>query len=223
MNWIQESVKRSNKLKDHYKMQEIDIFIKDQLPNHIDPDLVFSTFSKLIPSHLLTGVDIIYVGEFDVFKEKKVNAVFQDGAIYVSNEQDSNQDMIDDIIHELAHSVEEKFPQYIYSENDLKNEFVGKRKRLYDILFNYDYDPSPKLKTVYHYDENIDMYLYKDVGYEAMWNLINGLFPSPYSVTSLREYFAIGFEYYFMGEKNTIKKLCPVLYSKLENLEYMEK
>ena len=223
MNWIQESVKRSNKLKDHYKMQEIDIFIKDQLPNHIDPDLVFSTFSKLIPSHLLTGVDIIYVGEFDVFKEKKVNAVFQDGAIYVSNEQDSNQDMIDDIIHELAHSVEEKFPQYIYSENDLKNEFVGKRKRLYDILLNYDYDPSPKLKTVYHYDENIDMYLYKDVGYEAMWNLINGLFPSPYSVTSLREYFAIGFEYYFMGEKNTIKKLCPVLYSKIENLEYMEK
>lgn len=223
MDWIQESVKRSNKLKDHYKMQEIDIFIKDQLPSHIDPDLVFSTFSKLIPSHLLTGVDIIYVGEFDVFKEKKVNAVFQDGAIYVSNEQDSNQDMIDDIIHELAHSVEEKFPQYIYSENDLKNEFVGKRKRLYDILLNYDYDPSPKLKTVYHYDENIDMYLYKDVGYEAMWNLINGLFPSPYSVTSLREYFAIGFEYYFMGEKNTIKKLCPVLYSKLENLEYMEK
>ena len=223
MDWIQESVKRSNKLKDHYKMQEIDIFIKDQLPSHIDPDLVFSTFSKLIPSHLLTGVDIIYVGEFDVFKEKKVNAVFQDGAIYVSNEQDSNQDMIDDIIHELAHSVEEKFPQYIYSENDLKNEFVGKRKRLYDILLNYDYDPSPKLKTVYHYDEKIDMYLYKDVGYEAMWNLINGLFPSPYSVTSLREYFAIGFEYYFMGEKNTIKKLCPVLYSKLENLEYMEK
>ena len=223
MNWIQESVKRSNKMKDHYKMQEIDIFIKDQLPSHIDPDLVFSTFSKLIPSHLLTGVDIIYVGEFDVFKEKKVNAVFQDGAIYVSNEQDSNQDMIDDIIHELAHSVEEKFPQYIYSENDLKNEFVGKRKRLYDILLNYDYDPLPKLKTVYHYDEKIDMYLYKDVGYEAMWNLINGLFPSPYSATSLREYFAIGFEYYFMGEKNTIKKLCPVLYSKLENLEYMEK
>ena len=172
---------------------------------------------------MLTGVDIIYVGEFDVFKEKKVNAVFQDGAIYVSNEQDSNQDMIDDIIHELAHSVEEKFPQYIYSENDLKNEFIGKRKRLYDILLNYDYDPSPKLKTMYHYDESIDMYLYKDVGYEAMWNLINGLFPSPYSVTSLREYFAIGFEYYFMGEKNTIKKLCPVLYSKLENLEYMEK
>jgi hypothetical protein len=193
------------------------------LPSHIDPDLVFSTFSKLIPSHLLTGVDIIYVGEFDVFKEKKVNAVFQDGAIYVSNEQDSNQDMIDDIIHELAHSVEEKFTQYIYNENDLKNEFMGKRKRLYDILNSYDYKPPASIRTVFHYDEQIDMYFYKKVGYEAMWNLVNGLFPSPYSTTSLREYFAVGFEQYFMGEKAMIKKYCPVLYSKIENLEYMEK
>ena len=222
MDWIQESVKRSNKLKDHYKMQEIDIFIKDQLPSHIDPDLVFSTFARLIPAHLLSGVDIIYVGQFDVFKEKKVNAVFQDGAIYVSNEQDSNQDMIDDIIHELAHSVEEKFTQYIYNENDLKNEFLGKRKRLYDILNSYDYDPSPLIKTTYHYDEKIDMYFYEKVGYEAMWNLVNGLFPSPYSTTSLREYFAVGFEQYFMGDKVMIKKYCPVLYSKIENLEYLE-
>ena len=223
MHWLKESTKRSNKLKDHYKMQDIDIFIKDPLPDHINPDLVFSTFSKLIPHHLLNGVDIIYVGEFDVFKEKQTNAVFQDGAIYVSNEQDSNQDMIDDIIHELAHSVEERFTQYIYGENDLKNEFLGKRKRLYDILSSYKYNPLPSIKTAYHYEEKIDMYFYKKVGYEAMWNLINGLFPSPYSATSLREYFAIGFEYYFMGDKNTIKKLCPDLYSKLENLEYLEK
>ena len=204
-------------------MQDIDIFIKDPLPDYISPDLVFSTFSKLIPHHLLSGIDIIYVGEFKVFKEKGTNAVFQDGAIYVSNEQDSNQDMIDDIIHELAHSVEEKFTQYIYDENDLKEEFLGKRKRLYDILFSYEYNPSPSIKTSYHYEEKIDMYFYKEVGYESMWNLINGLFPSPYSATSLREYFAIGFEYYFMGDKNTIKKLCPTLYSKLENLEYLEK
>ena len=223
MNWITESVKRSNKLKDHYRMQEIDIFIKDPLPDHIDANLVFSTFSRLIPHHLLTGIDIVYVGQFEVFKEKQANAVFQDGAIYVSNEQDSNQDMIDDIIHELAHSVEEKFTQYIYNENDLKNEFLGKRKRLYDILFSYRYNPPSSIKVNYHYDKEIDMYFYKDVGYEAMWNLINGLFPSPYSTTSLREYFAIGFEYYFMGDKNTIKKLCPILYSKIENLEYMEK
>ena len=222
MSWITESIKRSNKLKDHYKLHEIDIFIKDPLPDHINTDLVFSTFSRLIPNHLLTGIDIIYVGYFDVFKDRQINAVYQDGAIYITNDQDSDQDMIDDIIHELAHAVEESFTQLIYDENDVRNEFMGKRKRLYDLLSSYNYDPPEKLKDTIHYDKEIDMYLYKTVGYDKMWNLINGLFVSPYSVTSLREYFAVGFESYFMGEKSQVKNLCPILFSKIENLEYME-
>lgn len=222
MNWINESVKRSNKLRNHFKMHDIDIFIKDALPSEIDVDLVFNTFKKLIPAHLLIGVDIIYVGDFDVFKEKEINATFQDGAIYVSNNQDSNQDMIDDIIHELAHSVEEKYTQTIYNDETLKSEFVGKRKRLYGILRSYDYNPPAEIKNSYHYIKEIDMYFYKKVGYEAMWNLINGLFPSPYSATALREYFAIGFENYFMGDRSQLKKTCPILYSKLEDLEFME-
>ena len=88
--------------------------------------MVFSSFKKIIPSHLLSGVDIIYIGQFDVFKEKEVNAVFQDGAIYVTNEQSSVKDMVDDIIHELAHSVEEKFTEFIYDDNALKEEFLKK-------------------------------------------------------------------------------------------------
>ena len=223
MNWIRESVNRSKTLKDHYKMHEIDIFIKDEITNGVNPDLVFTTLSKMIPSHLLSGVDIVYIGQFGIFKEKQATAVFQDGAIYVSNEQESDQDMIDDIVHELAHSVEERFTQFIYNENDLKNEFLGKRVRLYDIMNHYGYKPPESLRSAYHYDEGIDTYLYKKAGYEALWNLISGLFLSPYSVTSLREYFAVGFEYYFMGDKSQIKKTCPILYSKLENLEYMEK
>ena len=221
MNWINESVKRSNKLRNHLKMNQIDIFIKDALPETIDADLVFKTLKKIVPIHLLGGVDIIYIGSFDVFKEKETNAVFHDGAIYVSNDQDSNEDMIDDIVHELAHSVEERFTQIIYNDETLKKEFIGKRKRLYDILFHYDYNPSPKIKTSYHYDEKIDMYFYKEVGYEAMWNLINGLLPSPYAATSLREYFAIGFENYFMKDRSQLKKICPILFSKLEDLEFM--
>jgi len=222
MNWINESVKRSTKLRKHLKMNQIDIFIKDALPEAIDADLVFNTIKKLIPSHLLTGVDIVYVGNFDVFKEKETNAVFQDGAIYVSNEQDSNQDMIDDIVHELAHSAEERYTQIIYNDETLKREFLGKRIKLFNVLDAYSYNPDPKLKTSYHYDEKIDMYFYKEVGYESMWTFVNGLFPSPYSTTALREYFATGFENYFMGDRRDLKKICPILFSKLEDLEFME-
>ena len=223
MNWISESVERSKKMKDHYKMHDIDIFIKDELPSHIDPDLVFSTFSQMIPSHLLSGVDIVYVGQFDIFKEKNVNAVYQDGAIYITNEQDSNVDMIDDIIHELAHSVEETFTQFIYDKNDLKEEFLRKRTKLYVLLDAYNYNPPETLKTSFHYDKEIDDYLYKIVSYDVLWNFIGNLFLTPYSITSLREYFAVGFENYYMGHKKQTRKHHPVLHAKLENLEYLEK
>ena len=221
MEWIHESVKRSKKHRNHYKMHEIDIFIKDHVSTDIDLDLVFSTFKRVVPAHLLSGVDIIYIGNFDVFKQKEVNAVFEDGAIYVTNEQSSNEDMIDDIVHELAHSVEEKFAEFIYNDSALKEEFLKKRRTLHTLLDAYNYDPPPSLRVVTHYEKDIDLYLYKKVGYEALWNMISGIFPSPYSATSLREYFAIGFEFFFLKDKQNIKKNCPVLYSKLESLEDM--
>jgi len=222
MNWVRKSIKNSKKIRDHYKMHDIDIYIKDALPEHIDADLVFSSISKMLPLHLLRGIDIIYVGHFDVFKEKQVNAVYQDGAIYVTNKQDTEEDMIDDLVHECAHSVEENFKGYIYDDNMLKREFLGKRMKLHTLLDAYGYKPPTKLRSEIHYDEEIDMYLYKGVGYETLWNMIGTLFPSPYAATSLREYFAIGFEEYFMKGNPDLKKHCPLLHSKLIGLEYLE-
>ena len=83
-------------------------------------------------------------------------------------------------------------------------------------------NPPEDLQTNLDYDKDIDIYFYKTVGYEAMWNFVNGLFPSPYAATSLREYFAIGFEEYFLNDKKTVAKLCPALFSKLEEIEYLE-
>ena len=60
MNWIAQSHKKSKTLKDHYKLHDIDVFIKDKLPSHIDFDFCLSMVSKLIPSKLLRGIDIIY-------------------------------------------------------------------------------------------------------------------------------------------------------------------
>ena len=168
------------------------------------------------------GVDIIYVGQFDTFKEKESNAVYSDGAIYLTNLQDNNMDMIDDIVHEIAHSVEEQNYHTIYGDNLLKKEFLGKRQRLYYILSTQEYKPFNKVRNTHLYDKDIDMYFYKDIGYDKMWHLITGLFPTPYSATSLREYFAIGFEEFFLKDKRSLRKECPILYSKLEELEFLE-
>jgi len=65
MNWIKQSANRAKKLRDHYTLKEIEIFIKDKLPSEIDADFVFKYVAQRIPDHLLHSVDIIYVGEFD--------------------------------------------------------------------------------------------------------------------------------------------------------------
>ena len=106
MSWIFESVKKSKKMKDHYKLHDIDIFIKDPLPEDISADFVLKYISKRIPYYLLKGVDMIYIGQFKQLKDREVNALFEHGAIYITNEQDNDKDMIDDIIHEIAHSIE---------------------------------------------------------------------------------------------------------------------
>ena len=64
MKWITESVKRSRKLKDHYSMRGTEIYINDQLPEHINLEFVFDYVAARVPKKLLDSVDVIYVGKF---------------------------------------------------------------------------------------------------------------------------------------------------------------
>ena len=47
---------------------------------------------------------MIIVGWFKEFEERDINAFYKDATIYVSNVQDDEDDMVDDIVHEFAHS-----------------------------------------------------------------------------------------------------------------------
>jgi len=136
--------------------------------------------------------------------------------------EDALEDLIDDLIHEIAHSIEENRTEIIYGDGLLKKEFLGKRERLFWILQSNDYKPYSKIRDSFVYDKEIDLYFYKEIGYETMWNIVTGLFPSPYSATSLREYFAIGFEEFYIGDRNSLKRDCPILFSKLKDLDFME-
>ena len=129
MDWLKESVKRSKTLKDHYMLKGIDIYVKDQLPQEIDIDFVIRYVAKRLPDHVLKNIDIIYVGKFQDLIDRDVNALWQNGAIYITNEQDSEVDMIDDLIHEIAHSNEKQFQQIIYEDGKLEKEFLYKRNK----------------------------------------------------------------------------------------------
>ncbi len=223
MKWISNSISESKRLKDHYKLHSIDIIVKDPLPEEINVDFVLKYISARIPSHLLSGVDIIYVGKFQHLMDQNVNAIYEDGAIYITNHQDDEMDMIDDIVHEIAHSVELNNVEIIYGDGTLEREFLTKRNHLISILRNTkEPQPPPQFLVTTSFDQQIDDYLYKGVGYTALWNYVNGVFPSPYAATSIREYFARGFEEYYIGDKKSLTKINNVLYSKIEELDNLE-
>jgi hypothetical protein len=228
-DYINESSSRSKNNSKEY-------FLFNSIPVYINPDLFFLDGSsnikqvidmvqKSVPPYLVSGIDVIYVGDFEEFEKKRFNAAYQDGAIYVINVQDNAKDMADDIVHEIAHSVEERHSNHIYGDGRLQREFLGKRERLYQIL-KANNENSQEYKNLFHdldYDAKFDDYLVNQVGYKKLGNYINGLFYSPYAVTSVREYFARGFEAYFLFKDHKyLANTSPVLYNKLETLANME-
>ena len=129
--------------------------------------------------------------------------------------------MIDDIIHEIAHAVEEEHFMDIYSDKYLEKEFLGKRERLYHLLEQEDLELNYQDFLEPEFSEEFDSLLYFEVGYPLLSAVSVNLFYSPYAITSLREYFASGFEAYFNDRnRNRIMTMSPILFDKLEKLDY---
>ena len=172
-------------MREFYIHGDIPFFIVHDLdPEKVNIQKVINVINQKIPKELFHGVDGIYVAHLPEFEERAINAIYKDSAIYVTNQQDNNLDMIDDIVHELAHSVESHFHDFLNS----------------------------------NYDEDFDFYLYDEVGYNALDGYIEGCFLSPYSATSMREYFAVAFTDYFLYDRDSVKKICPAAYLKIRNL-----
>ena len=223
MDWIIESANKAKRQRKHYTLKEIEIFIKDSLPPAIDADFVFKFISARLPDHLLHSIDVIYVGEFEHLKEKEVTAMFQDGAIYVSNSQDNDLDFIDDLVHEIAHSNEKGYAHLIYEDDKLEHEFKLKRAGLYRGLKDLDIFSVPlNLVSEINYNQEIDDFFYNTVTYPIMAQVTVNLFISPYAATSIREYFAKGFEEFYFGDKQKLKDLCPILYNKMVSIDAAE-
>ena len=141
-----------------------------------------------------------------------------DGAIYVTNDQESDSDLIDDLVHEFSHAVEENHGYFIYDDGTIEREFLGKRNRLKKILVHEGYEIGQLDFINSEYNHELDTFLFKQVGYEKIMSLVPGLFLAPYSITSIREYFARAFEEFYLGDRVYLKKICPYINIKLFSL-----
>lgn len=200
-------------------LDNIHVFIKDQIIGDVNLDSVLKKVKNSIPLHLFGGLDAIYVGQFKELQQKEVNAAFMDGALYISNIQQDEESMLEDIIHEIAHSLEEVAHYNMYQDDSIYNEFLAKRMKLQNILESNGYNTSKQNFTKLEYDVKFDKYLYEEVGYPALHTMTVNLFCSPYGATSIREYFANSFEFYFVKNRQLVRKVSPQLYKKLIEVE----
>ena len=210
-----------NKKIDFYTSGGIHVFFKDPIANpDVDIEKVISVVETKIPHHMLSEIEMVAVGWFEEFEERDINAFYKDAILHISNKQDNDKDMIDDIIHEIAHSVEEKYGYEIYADSLIKDEFLSKRGRLHDELWSLGYKLPKTLFADFEYSESFDSFLLNDVGYDKLSVICNGLFINAYAPTSLREYFATAFTDYYMmpDDHNTLKLVSPAVYKKLNTL-----
>ena len=210
---IRESVERS-------KNQRREFTIFNRIPVHIlQPTIISFTevvdkIEENIPQHMFDEIDEIFVGSFEENDSRALEAYYESGAIYVTNDMVTADDYVESIIHETAHSIEQARGFEIYGDQKVQEEFLGKRMTLKRTLDSNGYDVEADFTDI-EYSEDFDLYLYKEVGYDEIGNLTSGLFYSPYAATSVNEYFANGLENFFLGNREYLKRISPQLTKKI--------
>ena len=222
-NYIKHSVDRSlRERKEWLIANKIPVLIINKLPSHVNMESIIHELEENIPDHMLDTIEGIYIGDFKELKERNIQAMFKDGIIYLSSfegvSEVSEEVIIRDITHELAHALEDKYASEIYPDQSIEKEYEGKKKKLISLLRHQGYIAPEKLFLSDEYVDELDQYLYKEIGYDKLSLIIPGLFTSPYSVTSIREYFANGVEEYLLGDYEHLKDISPVLYRKINSL-----
>ena len=219
---IAESLKKQQKQQREYYLFGKFFYVKDAFVTPLNVQSVIDELEEKMPAHLIEEIDEILVGDFEFLSARSIEAMYKDGAIYITNQIQTEKDLIENIFHETSHSLEYSMGQFIYGDMKMHSEFRGKRERLEQILKSEGYDTEGYDFSNLEYDELFDEFLFKEVGYPVLSNLVMGLFVSPYAATSLREYWAVGFEDYFIDDREYVQKVSPQLFKKIEGVVFYD-
>ncbi len=198
-----------------YYIYNIPVFVVNEPDPGVDIIAFCNEVESIIPQRLLSNIEVVYIGQFRELADR--NAVYINGAVYITSDEPTSFDMVENFIHEVAHSLEEQYGMMIYQE-DLVSEFKAKRRRLYHLLSAEGFYINPILYSFTEYNEKFDEFLAQEVGYPTLLTLTMGLFASPYGATSIQEYFANGFEKYFLDNPRRVRDISPILYRKIEEI-----
>ena len=223
-SYIKESVGNALKNRNEFYLLsgQIPVYIINKLPSNINLDTILKNLEQNIPSSILNLIEGIYIGDFKELKDRNIQAMYKDGVIYLSSfadNPDTPPELIArDICHELAHALEDSIGHDIYADGKIEKEYNGKKQKLFSLLSFDGFHFAKEVLFEPRLVDKLDDLLYKEIGYDKLSMIIPNLFISPYSITSIREYFANGVEEYLFGDQNLLKKTNPALYSKINNI-----
>jgi hypothetical protein len=136
--YVLESYNRYIESRKEYYLNRVPVYIINPLPSDIDLEHVLEEIASSVPNSFIDLIEGIYIGQFPELKNREIQAMLKDGAIYLSNfedEVDVTEDVIiDDIIHEIAHSIEDEYHSLLYYYGIVEKEYIGNKKRLMDTL-----------------------------------------------------------------------------------------
>jgi hypothetical protein len=216
---VQSSKKVMAERREYSLFGDIQVYVKDSFTSDVDMSMVIKKLEQTIPRDFTYGVELIIIGQFDDLNKRDVKAAFMDGAIYVTNDQKSLDDVFDDIVHEISHSIEKTHASILFSDGKVVREYLGKKRRLVDLLTASGLLVPPDVADSIEYNKAFDEFLHFELGYEKVGNYTKGLFIDSYAAVSLSEYFATGFESYYVDKDGAyLTKISPALHEKIEVL-----
>jgi len=211
----------------HQKFFGIDLTIDDPLPSNFGMSKVFEnqTLSKLFNHYVQAKWEIagIHVGDYELLTVRAITALFvkEEQKLYLSNERDNENSLIEDIIHEFSHVIEDFVGDFLHQDGQLVKEFLRKRNQLMMALRGPFSLSSQQISMFSNpeFDINFDMFLFEDLGYDKITPYTRKIFIEPYAATSINEYWATGFEKYYQSLFRELQLSCPVLAEKLVAVE----
>jgi len=218
IDYIKESNNKAQN-RNEYMLFNVPVYVINKFPSNININNILDKVKDIISINYLNGLDAIYVGDFKDLNRRDIQSMLKDGAIWISSNNIKNVIteplVVENIIHEIAHLLEDRFQPQIYGDGKLEREYESKKNRLLQILKADGYDVSLNLFFSDDMLKEFDSFLYREVGYDKLSLLTAGLFLSPYSITTIREYFASGMIDYLLDDGVHLSEISPILYRKI--------
>jgi hypothetical protein len=215
---LRSFIVESHNKNSHKGVLGVEFIIQDKGSfNSRDINFFIDKLKETLSPKVLDHVNKIKFGSFPNLDKENYKSYYKDGTIYLSNQVDFVEDLLMNFFHELAHSFEKPYYGQIYEDGFLAKEFKNKRNQLKNVISMYEGGKTPPFDfNQINYSKELDDYLANTIGYDKLWKYCSGIFTNPYAATSLREYFAAGFENWLKGDQEMLYRTSPVLYNKLK-------